>query len=224
MDPNENRGIGRGRRLPHRHHGQIRARRTERHQIGARRRAGEPPCRRPVSITRSARTSSATFGKRWFFVATFAGLTALMRLPIGPLRENAGTRVMSRAALDEAHAVARAKGIGLPDDFVERTLAGCDGLPSEMKSSMLQDLERGRRLEMSWLSGTIVRLGQELGTPTLPMPSSPPHSSCMRRAEVDRVVAKAGVPTGNRTRVFALKGRTSRPCPYGHIRESPQFT
>ena len=31
---------------------------------------------------------------------------------------------------------------------------------------MLQDLERGRRLELPWLSGTIVRLGQELGVPT----------------------------------------------------------
>ena len=31
---------------------------------------------------------------------------------------------------------------------------------------MLQDLERGRRLELPWLSGTIARLGQELGIPT----------------------------------------------------------
>jgi 2-dehydropantoate 2-reductase len=68
--------------------------------------------------------------------------------------------------LDEAHAVARAKGIGLPDDFVERTLARCDRVPYAMKSSMLQDLERGRRLELPWLSGTIVRRGQELGIPT----------------------------------------------------------
>ena len=35
-----------------------------------------------------------------------------------------------------------------------------------MKSSMLQDLERGRRLELPWLSGALVRLGQELGVPT----------------------------------------------------------
>jgi 2-dehydropantoate 2-reductase len=54
----------------------------------------------------------------------------------------------------------------LPDDFVERTLEGCDRLPYEMKSSMLQDLERGRRLELPWLSGALVRLGQELGAPT----------------------------------------------------------
>jgi 2-dehydropantoate 2-reductase len=100
------------------------------------------------------------------FLATFAGVTALMRLPIGPIREDAETRAMLRAGLDEAYAVARAKGIGLPDDFVHRTLARCDGLPYEMKSSMLQDLERGRRLELPWLSGAIVRLGEEFGVPT----------------------------------------------------------
>jgi 2-dehydropantoate 2-reductase len=100
------------------------------------------------------------------FLATFAGLTALMRLPIGPIREDAETRAMLREGLTEACAVARAKGIALPDDYVERTLARCDGLPHEMKSSMLQDLERGRRLELAWLSGAIVRLGRELGVPT----------------------------------------------------------
>jgi 2-dehydropantoate 2-reductase len=100
------------------------------------------------------------------FLATFAGLTALMRLPIGPIREDAETRAMLRDGLGEAFAVARASGIALPTDFVERTLERCDRLPYEMKSSMLQDLERGRSLELPWLSGAIVRLGQELGVPT----------------------------------------------------------
>jgi 2-dehydropantoate 2-reductase len=99
------------------------------------------------------------------FLASFAGLTALMRLPIGPIREDADARAMLRDGLDEACAVARAKGVSLAADFVERTLARCDRLPYEMKSSMLQDLERGRRLELTWLSGAIVRLGQELGVP-----------------------------------------------------------
>jgi 2-dehydropantoate 2-reductase len=104
--------------------------------------------------------------EKMVFLATFAGVTALLRLPIGPIRADADTRAMLRAGLDEAHAVARAKGIVLSEDFVERTLTRCDGLPYEMKSSMLQDLERGRRLELPWLSGTIVRLGGELDVPT----------------------------------------------------------
>jgi 2-dehydropantoate 2-reductase len=31
---------------------------------------------------------------------------------------------------------------------------------------MLEDLERGRRLELPWLSGAVVRLGREAGVPT----------------------------------------------------------
>ena len=100
------------------------------------------------------------------FLATFAGLTSLLRLPIGPIRQDPETRAMLRAALKEAFAVARAKRVGLADDFVGRTLAHCDRLPYEMRSSMLQDLERGRRLELPWLSGTLARLGGELGIAT----------------------------------------------------------
>ncbi|MGH6896130.1 MAG: 2-dehydropantoate 2-reductase [Geminicoccaceae bacterium] len=100
------------------------------------------------------------------FLASFAGVTSLVRLPIGPIREDPKTRAMLRAALEEAFAVARAKGIALQGDFVAATLAHCDRLPFEMKSSMLQDLERGRRLELPWLSGTIARLGRELGVAT----------------------------------------------------------
>jgi 2-dehydropantoate 2-reductase len=100
------------------------------------------------------------------FLSSFAGVTALARLPIGPIREDPETRPLLRAAIAEAFAVARAKGVGLADDFVEATLGHCDRLPFEMKSSMLQDLERGRRLELPWLSGTIARLGRELGVAT----------------------------------------------------------
>jgi 2-dehydropantoate 2-reductase len=31
---------------------------------------------------------------------------------------------------------------------------------------MLEDLERGRRIELPWLSGAVVRLGREVGVPT----------------------------------------------------------
>jgi 2-dehydropantoate 2-reductase len=40
------------------------------------------------------------------------------------------------------------------------------GMPAESKSSMLEDLERGRRLELPWLSGAVVRLGREVSVPT----------------------------------------------------------
>ncbi len=100
------------------------------------------------------------------FLATFAGLTALVRLPIGPIRTDPETRALYRDGLAEALAVARARGIALPEEFVNATLARTDQLPATMKSSMLEDLERGKRLELPWLSGAIVRMGTELGVPT----------------------------------------------------------
>ena len=39
-------------------------------------------------------------------------------------------------------------------------------LPAGVKSSMLVDLENGRRLELDWLSGSVHRLGRELGVDT----------------------------------------------------------
>jgi 2-dehydropantoate 2-reductase len=100
------------------------------------------------------------------FLATFAGVTALARLPIGPIRTDPDTRALYRDGLAEALAVARARGIALTEDFVVQTLARTDQLPAAMKSSMLEDLERGKRLELTWLSGAIVRMGAELGVST----------------------------------------------------------
>jgi 2-dehydropantoate 2-reductase len=99
-------------------------------------------------------------------LSAFSGLTALMRLPIGPILEEPDTRAMYREGLAEALAVGRAKGTALPDDLTEQKLAQTGALPYEMRSSMLEDLERGRRLELPWLSGAIARMGQELGIAT----------------------------------------------------------
>ena len=100
------------------------------------------------------------------FLSTLSGLTSLMRSPVGPIRDNPETRVVLQAALAEALAVAHAADIALPEDLAERLLTYIDSLPDQMKSSMLQDLEAGRRLELDWLSGAIARMGREHGVAT----------------------------------------------------------
>lgn len=102
------------------------------------------------------------------FLASFSGITALIRLPIGPIREDPETRALLRTALEEAVAVAAAEGIDFGDQGADDRLKAIDRLPATMRSSLLDDLERGRRLETPWLSGTISRLGRRhgLATPT----------------------------------------------------------
>ena len=48
----------------------------------------------------------------------------------------------------------------------ERQLAILDCVPETARASMAADLLAGRRLELEWLNGAIVRLGRDLGVPT----------------------------------------------------------
>ena len=68
--------------------------------------------------------------------------------------------------MKETVAVGRAQGVNLPEDFAEKRLAFVDSLPAEMTSSMHNDLEAGKRLELDWLSGGVVELGKAANVPT----------------------------------------------------------
>ena len=104
--------------------------------------------------------------EKFVFLSSFSGVTTLLRQPIGPIRADADGRALFADAVAEACAVARALGIDLGDDYPAKVLAFNDGLPEQMKSSMLGDLERGARLELPWLSGRVVALGREKGVAT----------------------------------------------------------
>jgi 2-dehydropantoate 2-reductase len=104
--------------------------------------------------------------QKFIFLASFSGMTCATRLSIGPIRSDPETRAMLQSALKEVVAIGLAKGVNLPDDQVEQSLGWADNLPATMVASMLGDLNRGNRLELPWLSGTVVELGEELGVAT----------------------------------------------------------
>ncbi len=99
-------------------------------------------------------------------LTVFSGLTSVARLPLGPLRQPPEVRALMQAALEESVAVGRAVGVPLPDSLVPDIMESMMAMPPGSKSSMLEDLEHGRRLELPWLSGTMARLGREAGVPT----------------------------------------------------------
>jgi 2-dehydropantoate 2-reductase len=101
--------------------------------------------------------------EKFVFLSALSGLTALTRKPIGEVRANPATRSLLLEALREAVAVARAEGAGLDDAFAQKQLETMDSLPAGMLSSMAQDLLRGRRLELPWLSGAVVRRAEKHG-------------------------------------------------------------
>jgi 2-dehydropantoate 2-reductase len=99
-------------------------------------------------------------------LSVFSGMTAVTRCALGPIRDDADLFAMLQAAAMESSAVARASGVPLPVEVLDEMLTMIHRLPAGAKSSMLEDLERGRRLELPWLSGAVVRIGREVGVPT----------------------------------------------------------
>jgi 2-dehydropantoate 2-reductase len=103
---------------------------------------------------------------KFLMLASNAAVTAATRSPMGVLREDPDTNALFARLYEEIAALARAKGIWLPDDAVQRTLAFNDKAPPTMMASMAHDLIRGNRIELPWLSGKVVALGRALNVPT----------------------------------------------------------
>jgi 2-dehydropantoate 2-reductase len=99
-------------------------------------------------------------------LSALSGMTAVTRTPIGPLRDDPDLFAMIQAAYLEGMAVAHAKGISLPPRVLDEIMSMLQTLPPQAKSSMLEDLERGKPLELPWLSGAVVRIGRELDVAT----------------------------------------------------------
>ncbi|HEX5278745.1 MAG TPA: 2-dehydropantoate 2-reductase [Micropepsaceae bacterium] len=103
--------------------------------------------------------------QKFVFLVGLSGTTTTMRTTIGPIRENAQTRAFLRDVMREVVAVGRAHGIDLPADYAEQRLALIDNVAYDMTSSMHHDLQHGNRLEVRWLSGGVVELGDAVGVP-----------------------------------------------------------
>ena len=113
---------------------------------------------------------SADIGKemwaKFALLSAFSGVSGMLRKAAGPIMSDPDSRKLLKDAIAETVAVAKAKGIDLGDDYIARHGDFYGSIPPDTKSSMLMDLENGRRIELNWLSGAVAQFGDELGVPT----------------------------------------------------------
>ena len=115
---------------------------------------------------RISRDINVEIWRKFVLLSPMAGACSLHRAPLGAVLADPARRRQLEALVAEAAAIGRAKGVALPPGTEDKAIAAYAGLPAEMKPSMLVDLEAGRRLELDWLTGAVVRLGRELGVAT----------------------------------------------------------
>ena len=95
--------------------------------------------------------------------ATLNPLSALTRATLAEMLANPATRDLIRTLMEEVAAVARAVGAEVPLSIDKRM----DGAAAtgEHRTSMLQDLDAGRPLEVDALVGAVVELADSAGVP-----------------------------------------------------------
>lgn len=101
--------------------------------------------------------------EKFVLLVALSAATTVTRKPIGTVRADPDMRWLFETCMRETWALARKRGVALADDLVEQTMKFADGLPAEMKASMLGDLEAGGKLELPWLSGAVARMSRVAG-------------------------------------------------------------
>ena len=106
--------------------------------------------------------------EKFIYLSPFAAFTGAARLPIGPLRSDPFIHAQIMAAVCEVESVARAEGVAVRDhaSLMEYVTGYVTALPAATRSSLLIDLQMGKRIELEALPGSAVRRGRAAGVPT----------------------------------------------------------
>ncbi|MGE0461902.1 MAG: ketopantoate reductase family protein [Vicinamibacterales bacterium] len=102
---------------------------------------------------------------KFVYLVPFSGFTGAARLPIGHIWTFPHVRDMFYAAAREVAAIAAAEGVAISPNRFETLEEYMANLPPSTRSSLLIDLEQGKRIEVEALQGAAVRRASAHGVP-----------------------------------------------------------
>ena len=103
--------------------------------------------------------------EKFIFLVSLAGFTGASRLPIGPLWADPEIRARFLDGCREVERLARAEGVPVAQDVIQRISEYIERIPGTMRSSLLIDLSQGKRIEVEALQGAVVRRAARTGIP-----------------------------------------------------------
>jgi len=102
---------------------------------------------------------------KFVYLVPFSGFTGAARLPIGYIWKHPHVREMFYATSREIAAIAAAEGVSLSPDRFESLEEYMNNIPGATRSSLLIDLEQGKRIEVEALQGAALRRAAMHGVP-----------------------------------------------------------
>lgn len=92
--------------------------------------------------------------------------TAILRMTFGEMLENSSFMDFAVEIMKEVQAIAKAEGVNNSEVMIDETVANLHTMIPEGKTSMLQDVEAGRKTEVDMFAGTVIQLGIKHNIPT----------------------------------------------------------
>ncbi len=92
--------------------------------------------------------------------------TAILKMNFGEMLENDKCMDFAINVMKEVQAIAKAEGVRNTESMINETIEHLHTMLPEGKTSMLQDVEAGRKTEVEMFAGTVIKLGKEFGIPT----------------------------------------------------------
>ena len=129
---------------------------------------------------------------KWVLLATLAGITCLMRAPIGDIAATGSGAALTLELLDECAAVAHAEGFATPDAVHANYGSMLTQKGSSFTASMLRDVESGGQAEGEHILGAMLALARRhsLATPVLEIAATHLDTYAARRAREAAAKAK----------------------------------
>lgn len=100
---------------------------------------------------------------KYAFITAFSGVTTASRLPINEVMAVEAAKDVFRNGLREMQQLSTAKGVQLPEGFVDRIMETVSRMPDGSTSSMHQDFRKELSLEVESLQGAAVRQARQAG-------------------------------------------------------------
>ena len=128
---------------------------------------------------------------KWVLLATLAGITCLMRAPIGDIAATGSGAALTLALLGECAAVAQAEGFATPEAVRANYSGMLTQKGSSFTASMLRDVESGAQAEGDHILGAMLARARQrsLATPILEIAATHLETYAARRAREAAVKA-----------------------------------
>lgn len=92
--------------------------------------------------------------------------SAILHKTFGQMQNSKKFRELLKNIMLEVVAIAKARGVQNTDTLIEDALMTFDKMIPNGKTSMLQDIEAGRKTEVEIFAGTVIELGKKYNIPT----------------------------------------------------------